>query len=811
MARFADLDEAETSSLIASIRAGEYNLFIGAGVSLDSRNLAGEFLPSGDALRERLCAIAEISPKSPLQRAASSLTERQVEEELTQRFSGVVPGASLKPFPTYLWKRIFTLNIDEGLEAAYKLPGNIQRPESFHFRDTYAEPRSLDTVPIVHLHGRVTQPERGYVFDRTAYADLMSDNNAWMTVLADVMPVQPFIVMGTSMDEIDLAYYLSRRSSDTQREDRGPSFLVEPFPDKQTRRECDRYGLHLYVGTAEDFFRALNALIPDRPEAYDLVPKGTKELFPTGAPPSLVLSFSADFERVPATAAVSGKGIELAYGHPPEWSDLARNWDVGRRLSARIRSTLEACVSGKNSDRIIAILEEPGSGKTTVLRRVAFDLAQSGVTVLYASSLSKMEPSSTAEALDLIDEPIVIVVDNLADQAAAIRNIVDIAEKTDFYFLGAERGYRVRHIVRSLGDTPYRIVDGLALNIPEASQLVGSYIQRGIAGASEATRNPDRFAKNIADEPIAVASCLILNNLEPLDRIVTSTYAAAQPNERIRYLAAAIGQFCFSGGVRYEIASAVAERTGWREQFSSSHPLPLDHFDTRRDFVVPLNATLAVRTLEKAPRDDVLTAFERLARNLAPRVNRDAIRRRMPEARLAGRLFDYEDVIRHFLGEDAGKFYAAVQREWQWNSRYWEQIALYLLSRFRSERNSDLLREAVQHARHAVGIERHPFTLTTLGKVLLAQLGQPGASNSGVFSEAQDVLTDAIRIETARARVSVHAYVTLFRGFLTLADLHENPTDNESAEIRTLLSAAERYFPRDAELREVSEQVRGLL
>lgn len=150
---FADLTEAETGSLVASIKAGEYNAFLGAGVSLDAVNVAGELLPSGEVLRARLCEVAELSTRSPMQRAASALTPEQIETELTVRFSGAVPGPSLSPFPRFLWKRIYTLNIDEGLEAAYRLPGNLQRPLPHHFQDTFAETRSLDTVPIMHHTG----------------------------------------------------------------------------------------------------------------------------------------------------------------------------------------------------------------------------------------------------------------------------------------------------------------------------------------------------------------------------------------------------------------------------------------------------------------------------------------------------------------------------------------------------------------------------------------------------------------------------------------------------------------------------------
>ena len=811
MPRFETLTSSEKAALAASVRAGDYNLLLGAGVSLDSTNGEGVGLLSGNALRRRLCEVTQLSETNSLQRAASALTPSQIDVELTQRFSRCKSGPSAQPIPRFLWKRIFTLNIDDVLDQAYTRPGNIQRPEPHHFRDVYSETRSLDAVPVIYLHGATREPARGYVFDRSAYAGLMAGDNAWMRVLAEVMPAEPFFVIGTSLDEVDVTFYLAKRTADTQRSDRGLSFLVEPYPDKLTQLECDRHGLRLYEGTAVEFFADLEALVPDRPGAYDLIPKSTRDLFPITAPTSAVISFSEDFERVPGSAPVIGEGARFASGHPPTWSDLARHWDVGRALTSRIRPIVEAMLAKKLPERALLVLEIAGAGKSTVLRRAAYDLAGNGVVVVAAKSISRLEPQVIAEALDLIDDPMVIVVDDLAEQAGQLKAIMDIAEKTDFVVLAAERSYRRRHITRAMGELPYRIVDGLDLTKPEAAQLISSYVLRGSAGSHLATSQPDAFAHELSRDPIAVASCKIKNDMRPLDAIATSTYDAARPNERVRYLAAAIAQVCMRGGARYEIIQNTAEFGRWNDQFEAAHPLPLDWSDARKDFVIPLNASLAERTVSVAQGEDVLVAFQGLAKGLASRVSRNSIRRRTPEARLAGRLFDYDDIVSQFLGENAPRFYASAQRDWQWNSRYWEQIALYKLSIFRQKRSADLLQEAIQHARHAVAVELHPHPLTTLGKVLLAQIGQPGLSANAVFSDAHEALNRAITIERRRSRVSVHAYVTLFRGADLVIQLGDYPSDREVEELLAHLETATKYFQHDLELKETADLLRRSL
>ena len=328
-------------------------------------------MPDGTTFRADLCRLIGARPTSSLQRVFSGLSESEVEVHVTDRFLRCEPGPSVERLPTFIWRRIFTLNVDDVLEAVYTRPGNLQSPHSLHFKDAYVEMRTLEQVPIVHLHGWARQPEKGYVFARSEYARVMAEANAWMTVLADIMPVEPFIIAGTTLDEIDLEFYLARRSAISSRKDRGPSFFVEPFPDRQTEAECIRYGLNLYRGTVEQFFAEIDAIAPGRTGPYGLVASETQGLFPTRAPRSVVLSFSNDFDRVPSNPTPGANPAKFCYGNPPEWSDLASNWDVGRSLTARARSIIDAMVSGDLPERVLIVSDNTAVGKTTILRRLA--------------------------------------------------------------------------------------------------------------------------------------------------------------------------------------------------------------------------------------------------------------------------------------------------------------------------------------------------------------------------------------------------------------------------------------------------------
>lgn len=810
--RFSDLHDDQKNSLATSIRRGEYNLFLGAGTSLDAKNVLGDPLPSSSQLKDDLCNIASIRTTSSLQRAFGLLTPKQIDDNVTQRFLNCVPGPSVEKLPSFLWRRIFTLNVDDVIEAAYKLPGNLQIPQPFHFKDTFRELRTLDEVPIIHLHGRALEAVKGYVFARSQYARAMAEPNAWMTILAEIMPVEPFIVAGSALDEIDLDYYLARRSSTSAREDRGPSFYVEPFPDSQSESECNKYGLTLYRGQFREFLDELDSLVPERSTPYGLISTETKDLFPSDTSKGAVLAFASDFDIVPTNLPLSAEPAKFFYGGPPSWSDLASNWDVGRALSSRLRSITEAMLRRELPEKLILVSESIGTGKTTVLRRVAYDLRRNGILVLACSALSRIDPRITASLIDLIDTPLAVMVDNFAEQAASIAAIIQAIEKPDVVFFCAERSYRERYITSVLGVIPCKVVSGLDLRFPEALQLVETYIKRGIAGARDATRQPRLFANRLVGEPMAVACCHILNDMRPLGTFVKSAYEAASAIDRKRYLVAALAQYCFSGGVRYDVLAGLFGRSGWAEQFDVKNPLPLAYSDgPHREFVVPLNATMGEHTLECAPSNEVMATFERLALGVASRVNRTAIKMRSPEARLAGRLFDYEDVLARFLGSDSGAFYARVQSAWQWNSRYWEQIALYNLAEYRRTRSESFLSQAIQHARHAASIETHPFPLTTLATVLLAQMGLPDRSTTGAYGEAHNALIKATELERQYGRTSIHAYITLFAGTLHFMELGGYLTNEQDKELKQAISGASQYLARDLELAEVTERLKAKL
>ena len=817
MASFEELTDQQHNAFKSSLRHGQYSLLLGSGISLDTTNARG-VLPSAEALRRDLCTVKGAGPNTTLQRVFALLTEDEVASLVTDPFSDCSVGPSVSGLTSFVWKRIFTFNIDDAVENAYESDDPMQRLKSLNFTDTYEEVGQLTELPIVHLHGFVKRASEGYVFSIQEYVRFMQETNPWMVVLAQQMLAEPFVLIGTSLNEPDMEYYLSLRRPSSQRSDRGPSIFVSPDPDAVTQHDCDRFGLTLFHGTCLEFLDYCREHAP-AVTPQQLVPQEQRRLLTSDIDELKRGSFWADFELVPGVVETIDDTTvpRFLYGHPPTWNDLSANLDIARSTTASIIARAQQ-PSGDPDARLLVIFDNPGAGKTTLLNRVATELSRTGRAVLQCTSLSRLEPLATVEVLNALRKSPVIVVDDFAAQATQVASILDHSEiRRDLIVIGAERSYRQRYVEEALSGVQFSKLNCGKLSSDDVSALIERYSRFGILGRRDALSEQSGLPRQLIRDPIAVACCRILNDFRSLDRIVQDVFSDSNQIDQRRFVVAALAQFCFPAGVRYDVLSSITNAKGFAQQLKLGHPLPLA-FTTNEmvSFIAPENATVGTRVLLHCAKQDpamILETFVGLASAIAPRVNPKTIMQRSPEARLAGRLFDVDGPVRRFLGTShAPEFYRRTRDAWQWNSRYWGQCALLELERFHADpRSSDgiyALDLAVQHARHAVTIERHHIPLTTLGQTLLTQMSVEGpAAMNECYTEAFNALHEAIENERNKVRMAVQPLVVLFRGTAEFAAAGGKLSTNQVTWLQSLVDDARHRLRRDARLAEVLDNL----
>ena len=783
--------------------SGKYNLLLGAGVSLDSRNGFNNYLRSGDMLRMDLCKIAEVDEKTPLHSVYGVLSEEQIRSKIINKYSNCIPGNTVKHIPGYVWKKIFTFNIDDALENAYELDDLKKQEFKAISFDRLFEPETDKFITqIIHLHGCVRN-RNNIVFSYHEYANIMAGRNPWMDNLAQSIMTEPFIISGSKLDEIDLEYYLSRRTAETPRRGSAASFYIDPHPDKIKESICKRHSLIFVKATLNDFFVWLKKELPSVPDVASLLIPDAKTIFPPTVSNRSLMKFFSDFRLIgqtelPLQASPSG----FLYGNEPDWNDIFQHVDISRAESDKIVNFITQQLKNESTDscNIITLFGDPGTGKTTTSMRVAHTIATLGVPVFEVYTSSKIDVAAAKECFSSLETRVLILLDAAADHIEQASEIaLDPSTSNKVILLAVDRTYRKPHLDLTLGDTCCEEYTQTVMLENETKQLIERYAKYGLTATIAPTRNSTVLAKTLRSDPVAVAVCKILNDFKPLDRIIESIVHDSNFNDKIVFQHVALAQYCYAQGIKYSLLqSVVGQKMPISRLFKISSPLRLVYNVKNNDYVVAQNRTIAERILHSTARRSnkgILSIFCNIANGLAAHVNRFAIRNRTPEARLATRIFDVDTVVRQFLGDLTFDYFVATQDSWEWNSRYWEQRALYTL-------DSDPI-TALSYAKHAVSVERHQYPLTTLGKILILQMAKGKQDNTSIYSEAFDVLSEAIRMEIRLTRLAVHPYLVLFNGSVKFLGFGGSLTAKQWSELKEFVARARQSYRSDTALLDV--------
>ena len=760
------IDPGLADSFRNTLFAGQYSLLLGSGISRNSHDGHGRLLRGTEQLRRDICELTGANPATTLSRAYSLLTPQQRQSELVDRYSNCRHGAELRPLRRFLWKRIFTFNMDDVIENLYRRDDCVQGLATLNFDSPFEPDTEKSELQCVHLHGFSGQSESGFVFSYSEYTRILQGTNPWTLLLCETLPSDAFIIAGTSLNEIDLEHYLARRTSSTPRRGRGPSLLIEPNPDAATLADCNRYELTLVKAEFGRFLKWMEEAFPNPPTASGLVVPPLENLFRSRLPQGTLLRFFSDFELVqPRTTGRDRNSVPRSYmyGAEPTWSDIDEHLDVERGANQAAMNWVTAWLDRPSAqERVLLISDGPATGKSTLLKRVGHDLASLGRVVLHVRTLDRIDVRTAARCLRQRTSPTVLLADNFADCARQVGDLLDeVGPSADVAVVGVDRAYRREHVDVVMSDAPMAVEKLGNPTAGELDQLIEKYRTSGLVAGANLMGDRQQAIGILRGEPIAMAVCRILNDYRPLDRIVDSIWEAATERQRTIYLTCALARRCYAGGVRRSILQAIAGADSSVDDLLGERcPLPLAVHPSHGDFLLPQSVVVADHVLPRIARretDLTVEVFTSLARGIAPRVNRKAIRMRTPEARLAVRLFDADKIVRPLLAVRAEDFYVAVRDAWEWNSRYWEQRALLIADRD--------IRTALQFARHAVAIEVHPFPLTTLGTILLKRLDSAAeAERSPVFVEAFTVLSRAISMERDNTRVTVRPFSTLLTG-----------------------------------------------
>ncbi len=375
------LDSADESFLLNSIENGTAILILGAGASANSRTARGEPVKVARQLAQTFAQHAGL----PYQGESLTdvfgairgqiLSDAQITRVLNEEYKGITPSAELKSLFKFVWKRVYTWNIDDTIENC---TGDHRQTRRYYnaLIDKAAEFEDLNILHVIHLHGDIVKPEHGFIITEAEYANAVKRSDFyWYQRLAQDYIAHCPIFIGSTIEEPILAAELERAKRDGSGVS-GKAFLITPdalSPIKTSSLKAK--GIVHVKATLEDFATWL----------IDRFPSGTSPtniIFKTNQYPDSALDIitKRDLETASSiypilsdqlTTEVRRKtSIELAHlarqflrGFPPTWAIVASDIPVALENNRALFASLSYAV--ENHSKLFVVAGQAGSGKTT--------------------------------------------------------------------------------------------------------------------------------------------------------------------------------------------------------------------------------------------------------------------------------------------------------------------------------------------------------------------------------------------------------------------------------------------------------------
>ena len=751
------MDENLLNKIAEGVHRREYSLLLGAGSSLGSYGGDNQPLPSGSQLRDLLVqqfSITNDNQEISLSRAYAYAKRRNpdiLEEFISHRFTNCTPTWH-HILPELDWHRIWTLNIDDTVEQAYRRQDkSIDR---FNWTSTFRD-TSTSNHQIIHLHGFANYPPRRsdstseVVFSMSEYLSAVRDSRSWHAVFADEFADQPMIILGASLyDEFDLHQALHNSSSLISRG--FPSVIVLTEFSQIDREEFESYGLTVVRSTAADFMTLLHGKV----KAYrsSIGDYYNRHL---DAQSAKFLQQFIDLREFRPPLSKNSRGFYE--GYEPQWRNILDNDDAMLEPTEKSLRAIRDTTRQLGEDQAIYVLTgAPATGKSTGLLRIARELISDGLFAFQFRGDERPDVDAIVEWLRKTPNT-VLIFNDCADFAFSLGDLADecAADNTNLLVVGSERFARRKVLYDNIASRFLR------MDVDNEYSLLSDRDISALLRKLESRRRLGRITRQTPNGRFkhfrSTSSRRLFDGMASLEsgqgfrqRIRTDYRGLADHYWKRVYAASSIAyQFGYplSLGVASKVAGLPPVRLIALIRRVEQDVLLIDHTGIRP----PHRFTASIVVDSALSDDECFEAMYSLAMALAPHIDRNSLRSLPRPYRLLRRLLNHGTVSRH-LGDRLGRqFYDQISDPYDWNSRFWEQRALF-------ESSLGNHAQARSYAEFSLHRLEHPFGFNTLGTVLGRFAIQIG--DSSMLHEAVRNLEHAR--ELRRLEGSEHPYVTFF-------------------------------------------------
>ena len=421
------------------ILTGRTALFLGAGSSLGSQ------APTTSELsrligRNVLHTELEYPLADMVDFADGGPGRRAVNQEIVQALRSLEPSESLTQLAALPWTEVFSVNFDDLFEkalAALGLDANVYiSPQNFD------RPSSHGT-PLYMLHGSIkapNDPDMGLVLTQDDISRAAHKRASFYHQLINSLLDREIIYIGFSLTDSDFRRIIGEvNDSVDNRQNLIPrGYAVFPDPPPFAVDFWDTKKISIVDSTMENFVEALATL--RRGKTVQPITVGSEPRLPrflANMDPTSVdaeeMEWAFDFPELDDGQPNANTFLR---GAPPNWAAIRERVDAERDIADNFLEDIlidpsEEPPSGNRRATIFALLSGyAGSGKTTLAKRLAWQLAHSwGRPVLWAREPARLHLDLIENAVTQAKQRVYVFIDDASEAGLSVVELLSRSKR----------------------------------------------------------------------------------------------------------------------------------------------------------------------------------------------------------------------------------------------------------------------------------------------------------------------------------------------------------------------------------------------
>lgn len=424
------------------IIAGQCALFLGAGASLDSGGPTTAEL--ADLIAEKVLRTdqRDLALDQVVEYAEGSVGRQPVADLIVQRLDGLDPSPALQTLAAFPWRSVYSVNFDDLFEKAL----DQAQPGRAHaiFSASRLDEILPDRLPVYLLHGSIQSPmdrNMGLILTQGDIARAATQRQAFYRRLTDDLRRSEALYVGFSLADSDFRRVITELhdSVDNQLQLIPRGYAVIPSPPPFAQPFWDTKKISFIAASLSEVAEALAEIkagtagvLPIAIGANPLLPPYLRAINPGD---ELAYEITSSFEFPDLDDGLADARLFLR-GGPATWATIRDRFDAARDLTDDVVEALivspadEPIRPTRSATRVVLLTGAAGVGKTTIAKRVAWELCHSwGRKVVWARHPSRVQLDVAERVALEAGERLYVFVDDAADSSFQVANTIDRSKR----------------------------------------------------------------------------------------------------------------------------------------------------------------------------------------------------------------------------------------------------------------------------------------------------------------------------------------------------------------------------------------------